>query len=101
MGGRAATAPGQSTVEISLEPDDAGTRLRLTHRDLPPGMHKFHRIGWDYALPRLAMVAAGRDPGPDPLRSMLRGALMAARSLPPRYLYRFALRRLRPPRTRR
>ena len=90
--------PGQSTVEISLEPDGAGTRLRLNHRDLPSGMHKFHRIGWDYALPRLAVAAVGRDPGPDPLRSNLRGALMAARSLPPRYLYRFALWRLRPPR---
>ena len=87
-------APGESTVEISLEPDGEGTLLRLTHRDLPPGMHTFHRLGWDYALPRLAAVAAGRDPGPDPLNSFVRGAHMAARSLPPRYLYRFARRRL-------
>jgi uncharacterized protein YndB with AHSA1/START domain len=88
--------PGQSTVEISLEPAGDGTRLRLTHHDLPPGMHRFHRLGWDYALPRLAAVAAGRDPGPDPLRSIARGTLMAARSLPARYLYRLARRRLRP-----
>src|SRR5437773_538154 len=88
-------APGQSTVEISLEPDGDGTRLRLTHRDLPPDMHSFHRIGWDYALPRLATVAAGRDPGPDPLRSIVRGTLMVARSLAPRYLYRLGRRRLR------
>jgi len=94
-------APGQSTVEISLEPDGDGTRLRLTHRDLPPDMHSFHRIGWDYALPRLALVAADRDPGPDPLRSILRGTQMIARSLPPRYLYRFGRRRLRPLRSRR
>ena len=87
-------APGESTVEISLEPDGEGTLLRLTHRDLPPDMHTFHRLGWDYALPRLAAVAAGRDPGPDPLNSFVRGAQMAARSLPPRYLYRFARRRL-------
>lgn len=91
--------PGQSTVEISLEPDGEGTRLRLTHRDLPAEMRRFHRIGWDYALPRLALVAAGRDAGPDPLRSILRGALMVARSVPPRYIYRFARRRvLRPSR---
>ena len=87
--------PGASTVEIVLEPDGGGTLLRLTHRDLPQDMHKFHQLGWDYALPRLAAVAAGQDPGPDPLRSPVRGALMAARSLPPRYLYRFARRRLR------
>jgi uncharacterized protein YndB with AHSA1/START domain len=87
-------APGESTVEITLEPDGDGTLLRLTHHDLPRGMHTFHRLGWDYALPRLAAVAAGQDPGPDPLRSIVRGTLMAARSLPPRYLYRFARRRL-------
>jgi uncharacterized protein YndB with AHSA1/START domain len=90
-------APGESTVEISLEPDGDGTLLRLTHRDLPPGMHTFHRLGWDYALPRLAAVSVGQDPGPDPLRSILRGTQMIARSLPPRYLYRFARRRLRQP----
>ena len=87
-------APGKSTVEISLEPDGKGTRLRLTHRDLPPGMHTFHRLGWEYALDRLARVAAGQDPGPDPLRSPMRGAHMITRSLPLRYLYRFARRRL-------
>ena len=77
--------PGQSTVEISLEPDGDGTRLRLTHRDLPPDMHSFHGVGWDYALPRLAVVAAGGDPGPDPVRSIIRGTLMAARSLAQRW----------------
>lgn len=87
-------APGESTVEISLEPDGEGTLLRLTHRDLPPDMHAFHRLGWDYVLPRLAAVASGRDPGPDPLNSMARSARMVARSLPPHYLYRFARRRL-------
>jgi len=87
--------PGQSTVEISLEPDGEGTLVRLTHRDLPAGMHTFHRLGWEYALPRLAAVAAGRGPGADPLRSPVRNAHMVIRSLPPRYLYRFARRRLR------
>jgi uncharacterized protein YndB with AHSA1/START domain len=87
-------APGQSTVEISLEPDGEGTLLRLTHRDLPQDMHKFHQLGWGYALPRLARVAAGQDPGPDPLRPPLRAARMATRSLPLRYICRLALRRL-------
>ena len=94
-GGALPVAPGESTVEISLEPDGQGTLLRLTHRDLPQGMHKFHRLGWGYALDRLARVAAGQDPGPDPLRSPVRAARMASRSLPLRYLYAFARRRLR------
>ena len=94
-GGALPVAPGESTVEISLEPDGEGTLLRLTHRDLPQDMHKFHQLGWDYALPRLAAVAAGQDPGPDPLRSPLRLAHMITRSLPLRYLYRLARRRLR------
>jgi uncharacterized protein YndB with AHSA1/START domain len=87
--------PGASTVEIALQPDGNGTLLRLTHRDLPQDMRAFHRLGWEYALPRLAVVAAGKDPGPHPLRSTVRRTQMAARSLPPRYLYRFAHRRLR------
>jgi len=94
-GGALPVAPGESTVEISLEPDGEGMLLRLTHRDLPRDMHAFHRLGWDYALPRLAAVAAGRDPGPDPLRSILRGTLMITRSLPPRYLFQYGRRRLR------
>jgi uncharacterized protein YndB with AHSA1/START domain len=87
--------PGASTVAISLESDGDGTIVRLTHRDLPQDMRAFHGIGWDYALPRLAVVAAGGDPGPDPLRSTVRGLRMGARSLPPRYLYLLARRRLR------
>jgi uncharacterized protein YndB with AHSA1/START domain len=89
--------PGQSTVEISLQPEGDGTRLRLTHRRLPPDMHAFHRRGWDYALPRLAAVAAGRDPGRDPIRSNLRGTHTVLRSLPPHYLFEYARRRLRGP----
>ena len=94
-GGALPVAPGESTVEISLEPDGDGTLLRLTHRNLPPNMHTFHRIGWDYSLPRLAAIAAGKDPGSDPLQSILRSTQMIVRSLPPRYLYRLARRRLR------
>jgi uncharacterized protein YndB with AHSA1/START domain len=58
--------PGSSTVEIELAPDGDGTLLRLTHRDLPPEQRPVHRAGWDHYLPRLATVAGGGDPGPDP-----------------------------------
>ena len=52
--------PGSSTVEIDLEPDGQGTRLRLVHRGLPDGALASHTEGWDYFLPRLTNVAEGR-----------------------------------------
>ena len=59
--------PPQSTeVEVSLTPDGDGTILRLVHRRLPVAAVPFHRAGWDHYLPRLAIAAAGGDPGPDP-----------------------------------
>ena len=54
--------PGSSTVEINLEPDGSGTRLRLVHRGLPKGAVAQHTEGWDYFLPRLTNVAEGRAP---------------------------------------
>jgi uncharacterized protein YndB with AHSA1/START domain len=58
--------PGSSTVEITLEPTDEGTRLQLEHRDLPPEEARMHAMGWPHFLSRLATTAAGRDPGRDP-----------------------------------
>ncbi len=59
--------PGSSTVEIELVPEDGGTRLRFTHRDLPSSdAAESHAVGWDHYLERLGVAAAGGDPGPDP-----------------------------------
>jgi uncharacterized protein YndB with AHSA1/START domain len=59
--------PGGSTVEVLLEPDGEGTHLRLIHRDLPDEETAGkHRHGWGHYLQRLALTAAGEDPGPDP-----------------------------------
>lgn len=52
--------PGSSTVEIDLEPEGEGTRLRLVHRGLPEEALPSHTEGWDYFLPRLTNVAEGR-----------------------------------------
>lgn len=61
------TVPPQSTsVEVSFTPDGESTVVRLVHRRLPAATVGFHRAGWEHFLPRLAIVAAGRDPGPDP-----------------------------------
>jgi uncharacterized protein YndB with AHSA1/START domain len=79
--------PGSSTVEISVVPDGDGTVVHLTHRDLPGDMRPFHGAGWQHALGRLAVAAAGGDPGPDPLTSLVRGPRMAMGHLPWRYFF--------------
>jgi uncharacterized protein YndB with AHSA1/START domain len=60
--------PGSSLVEIDLidqQPD--GTLLRLTHTGLLNAEQcAGHAEGWAHYLGRLAEVAAGHDPGPDP-----------------------------------
>ena len=61
--------PGSSLVEIDLIEQPNGTLLRLTHTGLPNAEQcAGHAEGWAHYLGRLAEVAAGRDPGPDPHR---------------------------------
>jgi uncharacterized protein YndB with AHSA1/START domain len=57
--------PGSSTIEISLHPEGAKTRVRLVHRDLPEGVVGEHSHGWGHYLGRLAVAASGGDGGPD------------------------------------
>jgi uncharacterized protein YndB with AHSA1/START domain len=58
--------PGSSLIEIDLEDRDGGTLLRMTHSGLPnQAQCANHAEGWAYYLGRLAMVAAGHDPGVD------------------------------------
>ena len=58
--------PGSTTVVIELEPDGAGTVLRLTHTDISsPPVAEHHRDGWERYLERLRVRAQGGDPGPD------------------------------------
>jgi uncharacterized protein YndB with AHSA1/START domain len=62
-----AVPPGSSTVEIELVAEGGGTRLVMTHRDLPSeAAAESHTTGWDHYLARLAVAAGGGDPGPDP-----------------------------------
>lgn len=63
----ASLPPGASSVEITLEPRGEGTLLRLRHHRLPKDVREEHRAGWVHYLDRLAIAAAGGDPGPDPL----------------------------------
>ncbi|MFE9634712.1 SRPBCC domain-containing protein [Streptomyces sp. NPDC006463] len=64
--GEVPVPPGSSTVEITLEPVDEGTLLRLTHRGLPsPEACTAHAEGWTHYIRRLVTWAEGGDPGPD------------------------------------
>jgi uncharacterized protein YndB with AHSA1/START domain len=58
-------APGASTVEVDLAPTAAGTRVTLTHRDVPDSERESHDGGWAGQLERLAIAATGGDPDGD------------------------------------
>ena len=65
--GNEVVPPGSSLVEIDLIEQPDGTLLRLTHTGLPNAEQcAGHAEGWAHYLGRLAEVAVGRDPGPDP-----------------------------------
>jgi uncharacterized protein YndB with AHSA1/START domain len=59
-------APGSTRVEVTLTPDGDGTLLKLRHSGLAGEAALQHAEGWDHFLPRLALAAAGQDPGLDP-----------------------------------
>ena len=61
-----AMPPQASAVEVTLTAEGHDTVVRLVHRRLPEEAAAFHGGGWDHYLPRLAVAAAGGDPGPDP-----------------------------------
>lgn len=61
---------GASTVEFRLTATASGTRVDLRHSDLPEPEVPGHAHGWANFLPRLAIVGAGGDPGPDPWRPL-------------------------------
>ncbi|MGH2968910.1 MAG: SRPBCC family protein [Solirubrobacteraceae bacterium] len=62
-----AIAAGSTRVEVVLEPDgDQGTRLTLSHHDLPAAARDAHEQGWNHYLARLGRAAAGDPPGRDP-----------------------------------
>ena len=64
--GREDVPPGSSLVEIDLIDQNGGTLLRMTHTGLPNAEEcAGHGRGWAHYLARLAVAAAGGDPGPD------------------------------------
>jgi uncharacterized protein YndB with AHSA1/START domain len=62
-----ALPPGSTRVEVMLVAEGPGTLLTLRHCDLPTAdLREGHRIAWQTYLDRLAVRAAGGDPGRDP-----------------------------------
>ena len=62
-----AMPPGSTRVTVTLKDEDGGSRLTLRHENLPnPELREGHRVAWNTYLPRLAICAAGGDPGDDP-----------------------------------
>jgi uncharacterized protein YndB with AHSA1/START domain len=59
--------PGGSTLEVVLAAHAGGTAVTVVHRDLPGAEAAQHAAGWPHFLARLAIAAAGGDPGRDPL----------------------------------
>lgn len=66
MAGSAVLPPGASTVEFELTEAGGATVVVVTHRGLPTGQHEQHLSGWTHFGERLAVAAAGGDPGRDP-----------------------------------
>jgi uncharacterized protein YndB with AHSA1/START domain len=65
--GTSAMPAGSTRVTVTLEAEDGSTRVTLQHDDLPTDeLRKGHHVAWQAYLQRLAIRAAGGDPGPDP-----------------------------------
>jgi uncharacterized protein YndB with AHSA1/START domain len=60
--------PGSSVVTVELEPVGDGTKIRLTHSQLPGDLRAIHDEGWTRFLERLGAVAVGVEPPPYPER---------------------------------
>ncbi len=61
---------GASTVEFRLTEIDGGTRVDLTHSNLPEPAVAGHADGWAHFLPRLAVAGPGGDAGPSDWRPL-------------------------------
>jgi uncharacterized protein YndB with AHSA1/START domain len=64
--GNEAMPPGATTLRMSFEARGTSTRVELVHSGLVPTEAAKHAIGWPHFTQRLAIAAAGGDPGVDP-----------------------------------
>lgn len=57
--------PGASRVQFTLTATPEGTRVDLSHANLPEAQAAGHAEGWEHFLPRLRVAASGGDAGHD------------------------------------
>jgi uncharacterized protein (TIGR03086 family) len=57
--------PDASTVTVTVEPADGGSRVTLVHEGLTGEQAASHAEGWNHYVERLERVAATGDAGPD------------------------------------
>ena len=67
--GNEAMPPGATLLRVTFEPRGAATRVTLEHTGLVPTEAAKHTVGWPHFIERLAVAAAGGDPGSDPWKS--------------------------------
>jgi steroid delta-isomerase-like uncharacterized protein len=76
--------PGASRVEIRFTPQAGGTLVEVVHSGLPEADAAQHALGWDHFLARLAVLAPGGNPGPDPWAELAdESPSYSAASMPP------------------
>jgi uncharacterized protein YndB with AHSA1/START domain len=64
--GNETVPPGSSLIEIDLIDEDGGTLVRMAHSGLPDAAQcAAHDMGWTHYFGRLAIAAAGGNPGVD------------------------------------
>jgi hypothetical protein len=54
---------------VTFEARDGKTRVELEHSGLVPAEAAKHAVGWPHFIERLAIAAAGDDPGVDPWKA--------------------------------
>jgi len=57
--------PDASTVTVTIEPDDGGSRVTLVHEGLDEQQRAGHAEGWEHYLERLRTLAATGEAGQD------------------------------------
>lgn len=67
--GNGAMPPGATRLRITFEARGTTTRVELEHTGLHPAEGAKHAIGWPHFIGRLAVLAGGGDPGPDPWKA--------------------------------
>ncbi len=68
--GSEALPPDASTVTVTIEPTETGSRVTLVHEGLDAEQAAGHAMGWEHFFERLERLATRGDAGPDEWKAM-------------------------------